>query len=67
MSLESTFRPKDEDFYENFDPEDYEGGIICHICDTPLTKANVFREHAGHNIYVLLCITCAIEGRERGI
>lgn len=65
MSFHARLEPRDDDFYETFDPDSYEGGVICHVCDEPLTRANVFREEVEPQVYILLCVTCAVQGREK--
>jgi hypothetical protein len=55
--------PDTDDFYETFDPDEFPGGIICHGCDSPLTKENVFREMVDEKTYILCCVHCAVSGK----
>lgn len=63
------------DFYDNFDPNTYEHGIVCTLCMTPLTRENVMRIdisadpekpwkkegfEADSRVYELMCVACTI-------
>ncbi len=64
--------------HDTFDPEDWPEGVVCPVCETPLTQANVFEVDITDDekepweartpddaprLKVLYCVDCVLDGK----